>query len=66
MDEAPPRAGPGDDHEPPAITGATDVPPTAAAGAGDSGGGASTGVAVGMNAPPVGTVGVTAGVAGGV
>ncbi|WP_155763097.1 hypothetical protein [Mycobacterium colombiense] len=55
--------GSGDDHEPPVITGATEAPPPVAAGAGDAVGGASTGAAIGMNAPALGTVGVTAGVA---
>lgn len=63
MDGPPPTVAAGDDHEPPVMTaGATEVAPPVVIGAGAAGGGASGGVAA-MNAPALGTVGVTAGVA---
>lgn len=59
--EDPPTGAADDDHELPVMTaGATEVVPPVVIGAGAAGDGASGGVAA-MNAPALGTVGVTAG-----
>ncbi|BBY03533.1 hypothetical protein MSEO_40320 [Mycobacterium seoulense] len=53
------------DQDPPVITGATGAVPPVAGGAEAAGGGASTGVLVGMKTPALGAVGVTGGVPAG-